>query len=421
MKTSRYVNIVKRVLSNPRYLSVYWFRYRSIVMMWLAYLCILPFRNRLNKRDIWLIGEKGTEARDNGYHFYRYIRENHPEINAYFTIAKNSPDVERIAKYKNTIWQNSFLHYIYYLSAKVSANSQPYGAIPEPTYIMFQMAKKLHRKDQIVIHLKHGITKDELPHYLDYKETKFDLICCVSEKERSFMQKTHGYPDENIKALGFCRYDSLLDEHRIKRQVLIMPTHRMWLHAADSSRLASDKEMKVFMRTDYYQVYSELLKDAVLLDYLRKKGFSIVFYPHYALQSFIHCFDECENDVVKIADREHYDVQQLLLESKLLITDYSSVFFDFAYMGKPVIYYQFDEQEYRAGHFKKGYFDYRKDGFGPVFDHKEDVIAETMRLVKKDCSVDFEYQKRIDSFFVIHDNQNCKRIFDEVYRKAMVK
>lgn len=48
-----------------------------------------------------------------------------------------------------------------------------------------------------------------------------------------------------------------------------------------------------------------------------------------------------------------YDVQQLLKESLLLITDYSSVFFDMMYMNKPVIFYQFDENQYRKVIIKK--------------------------------------------------------------------
>ena len=59
-----------------------------------------------------------------------------------------------------------------------------------------------------------------------------------------------------------------------------------------------------------------------------------------------------------IADFDNYDVQQLLIDSRLLITDYSSVAFDFAYMKKKTIYCQFDLEKYRSEQygigFKKG-------------------------------------------------------------------
>ena len=200
-----------------------------------------------------------------------------------------------------------------------------------------------------------------------------------------------------------------------------MPTHRMWLHTIDTAEAATEKEKKDFETTEYYQAYSALLSDHDFVDYAREKGYQIVFYPHYALQSYIGCFEKFACDAVTIADRDHYDVQQLLMESALLITDFSSVFFDFAYMGKPEIFFQFDEAKFRENHFKKGYFDYRRDSFGPVYEKKEDVIEEVKRLLDHDCDMPEIYKKRADEFFPRRDANNCERTFDEVYRKAKEK
>ena len=43
---------------------------------------------RLFRRDMWLICDNKNEARDNGYHFYRYVREKHPEQDAVYAISK---------------------------------------------------------------------------------------------------------------------------------------------------------------------------------------------------------------------------------------------------------------------------------------------------------------------------------------------
>lgn len=382
---------------------------------------VLPIRRHLYLKNFWIVGEKETEARDNGFAFFRYICENHPEINICYCITKDSSDKQKVEKYGKTVILNSFRHYVYCLTGKVSANSQPFGAIPAPTYFLFPHVKRLSRKDQIVVHLKHGITKDELPHTMDFQYTHFDLLCCVSERERLFMQEIHGYPDENIKTLGFCRYDALLKKHAAKKQILVMPTHRMWLHALDSANDATQREKEAFKETEFYKVYSSLLSNADLLESARKSGYTIVFYLHYALQSYVNCFTQYSNDVVVIADRKQYDVQQLLLESSLLVTDFSSVFFDFAYMGKPEVFYQFDEQQYRAGHFKKGYFDYSSDGFGPVCHEEREVVDEIKHLLANGCRMSDKFMQRADGFFAYRDTDNCKRVFTEVYRKAMEK
>ena len=417
----RIFKAISRAYKNPALLKKYCKRYISIARMCATNVLVLAIKNRLYKRDIWLISEKGTEARDNGFYFFKYIKEVHPEINAYFVITGDSPDLEKVSKYNSTVILNSFSHYAYSLTAKVSASSQPFGALPDPADRLYHLTKRLGRKDQVVIHLKHGITKDELPHSLDYSNTRFDLLCCVSDIERDFMQKIHGYPDEKIKTLGFCRFDALLTPHEVEKQILIMPTHRIWLHAANTDKKAGTIEKELFKKSEFYCVYAELLENKRLKQIAKNEGYSIVFYPHYAMQSFIECFKEFADDSVIIADREHYDVQQLLMESALLITDYSSVFFDFAYMGKPEIFYQFDEKQYREGHFKKGYFDYYSDAFGKVCKNLNDVIDEVASILGSGCIMSDVYKKRVDNFFTIRDTNNCERIYEEVYRKANSK
>ena len=72
----------------------------------------------------------------------------------------------------------------------------------------------------------------------------------------------------------------------------------------------------------------------------------------------------CEG--VEFCDWRTCDLQDLLRRAAFLVTDYSSVAMDFAYMQKPLLYYQFDLDEFRANQYKAGYFDFVRDGFGPV-------------------------------------------------------
>ena len=107
-------------------------------------------------------------------------------------------------------------------------------------------------------------------------------------------------------------------------------------------------------------------------------------------------------------------MQELLIQAQILITDYSSVFFDFAYMNKPLIYFQFDYEEFSNTHFKKGYFDYETDSFGPVFDNKEQVVKHIIELITNDCSNPKEYQVRRKAFFSRFDGLNCHRNYEYI-------
>ena len=62
-------------------------------------------------RDVWIVSERGSDARDNGYHFFKYIRENHPEIKAYYIIEKKSADYHKVAKLGNIVKYKSLKHH----------------------------------------------------------------------------------------------------------------------------------------------------------------------------------------------------------------------------------------------------------------------------------------------------------------------
>ena len=384
-----------------------------LIKLFFASLIVRVFRRGLLRENLWLFQEKHTEARDNGYHFYRYVKENHPEIKAYYSIVKGSPDAAKIEHYGTSINADSFKHYMYWVAAKYSINSQPYGAAPYPTYVLYRF-RWLCRKDQKTVYLKHGVDKDELPHVLDHDKTRFSLIAFVADREKEFMQKMFGYPDGVAQLLGFCRYDRLSTVPAPKKQILVMPTFRLWLTAKDNERQATEEEFARFRESDFYKNYQALLTNADLLAAAGESGYQIVFYLHYSLQSYAKAFLPFQNETVVIADREHYDVQQLLMESAAMVTDFSSVFFDFAYMRKPEVFFQFDEDTYRKGHYKQGYFEYRRDGFGPVYTTAEEVSGKLIALMKSGCVMDPEYLAKVDSFFAFFDNQNCERTFQAV-------
>lgn len=68
-------------------------RYFKYLRELVLYIVLLPASLIYNKnRKVYLVSERGTDARDNGYHFFKYLRRQHPEIEAYYVIDKSSPD-----------------------------------------------------------------------------------------------------------------------------------------------------------------------------------------------------------------------------------------------------------------------------------------------------------------------------------------
>ena len=93
-----------------------------------------------------------------------------------------------------------------------------------------------------------------------------------------------------------------------------------------------------------------------------------------------------------------------------MITDYSSVAFDFAYNKKPIIYFQYADDY----HFHESFFDYDTMGFGEVVSNENDLVDIIEEYLLNNCIMKEEYIKRVDKFYKFKDKNNCKRVYDSI-------
>ncbi|MGG5371374.1 CDP-glycerol glycerophosphotransferase family protein [Enterococcus sp. AZ196] len=382
---------------------------RALLMYIGVYIFIKIFRKNdfTDNSNIWFINEKLDEARDNGYSFYEYMEKlnNNDCIEVRYLIIKGTVDSKKI-KDENVIYVGTLKHIYYLLISDVLITSQslPYYGSQQ----LFKKLKFLHKGNQKKIWLQHGVIKDRIPYAtMKYSHNYYDMVSCTNYLEKEFISKYYDYPENVLKVVGLCRYDNLLDVNKNCRNILIMPTYRKWL---------SKLSVIDFEKTDFFKKYLLLLNDAKLLKLLEKENIKIVFYPHYALQKYIDSFKKalvCSDNVI-LASKEKHDVQELLKMCQILITDYSSVAFDFAYQKKPVIYYQFDGEKYASGHYGQGYFCYDKDGFGPVVHNTNELISFVIDYEKNGMSG--IYQEKVDHFFEYRDTKNCERTYSSILK-----
>ena len=100
-----------------------------------------------------------------------------------------------------------------------------------------------------------------------------------------------------------------------------------------------------------------------------------------------------------------------------LITDYSSVWFDFAYQYKPICYFQYDYEHFRKNQYGEGYFDFKTLGFGDVSTNVSDLVDNIIRVIDRNFVMEDNYKKRVNNFFVYNDTHNCDRIYNEIIKK----
>lgn len=354
------------------------------------------------RKRIWLIAERGVDARDNGYWLFTYLRKNNPEYEVYYIISDSSPDRQRLEKYSaNLIPYRSMAHYVMLWRASVLISTHVQGYFPfvglglwfrkvNPSY-----ASKIH------VNLKHGVQKDHAA-FQDYSNTQLDLLIAGAKPEYEYFITTYGYPSDVVQLTGLCRFDGLVNT-ACRHQILLMPTWREWLYKA-----------KDFYESEYVRTYVSFLNNFRLQKVLEQYKMDLVFYPHHEVQKHIEYFKQnCHGRHIIIADKGHYDVQQLLKESDLLITDYSSVYFDFAYMRKPTIYYLFDYNQYRSEHYAEGWFDYFK-GLGVTTKTEEECVLQIESALEAGCTMPEVYKQRADEWFPYRDQNNCKRVFKAI-------
>lgn len=375
------------------------------VMLKIAACKIISYFIKKKKTSISLIGERQTEAKDNGYHLFKYIRENYPSEKIFYVIKKGSNDLKKIEYLGNIIYYDSLKHYLYYIVAdKLICSHQPSCVPNSPVFWKLEQKNILRKKK---IYIKHGIIKEKISSHM-YCNTKFEKIICGAKPEYDFVKSQLGYPEGSVKYLGLCRFDNL-HNYKTKKQIFMMLTWRQWFGLETTiTNIEEDRER--FIKSKYFRAINDILQSSEFIDFLEKNGYKLIFHPHHEIQRYIDLFKVNSSRII-IADERDNDVQQLLKESEILITDYSSIAFDFAYMRKPIIYYQFDKDEYYTNHYKKGYFDYERDGFGQVCENSSQILKCIENIYEKQEL----YLNRITNFFTICDDRNCERHYKEIF------
>ncbi len=360
------------------------------------------------KKKIWLVCEDKNEARDNGYCFFKFLREKHPEEETYYAISYKSKDLEKVKALGKTVRYGGFFHWILYFCCKYNISSQKAGKPDAAICYVLEQLKIIKNKS---IFLQHGITINKAT-WLFYPNTKMRLFICGAKPEYEYVKKYFEYPEENVAYTGFCRFDDYHNINVNKKQILLIPSWREWIASKNEYSKKYEDNSK-FTNTEYYKKYQELINSPKLIKFLEENDLELYFYPHRNMQKYISDFSTSSKKI-KIVTNKNTDIRQLLIESAVMITDYSSVALDFAYMKKPVIYYQFDEKRFREAQYAEGYYSYRDSGLGTVKNSLEEVEEELESIYKNNLVMTTKFDEAHKSFFELHDNKNCERIYNEI-------
>lgn len=380
-----------------------WEDIKCTMLLMLSFLPSIAVRAR--KKNVWLIVERINNAEDNGWIFYQWMKSNHSERHVYFLLDKRAKNFD--CNDKQMIAWGSFKHYVYYLASDIQIKTMFNTARPSQRICCYY--EDYLRKPLKFVYLRHGISASGVEHHT-YQLQKARIFICGAKPEYDFVKKYAGYPEGYVQYTGFARFDDLLSQQTDGKFVLIMPTWRRYI---EDYTCTNEQNTQRFINSSYFQHIHSLLSNTELVDFVLSIGYKIKFSIHAQFKKYLHLFKDIDPRIEIIDGKP--TVHELLMSTSLLITDYSSVFFDVAYMRKPMIFYQFDYTEFREKHFSEGYFSFERDGMGPVVD-TEEALLTTLRSYYDGEKIANkpEYIERCDKFFPIHDNKNCERIYQAV-------
>ncbi len=381
---------------------------RHAIVGRLAYALLKPFR----RKPIWLVSDRMEVAGDNGEALFRYLAAQHlKDVKLYFALSDKNRAFAELQKIGKVVKARSLRHKILFLLSEMNISSQADDDIITQFSRYDWPYRDIQSRIRFVF-LQHGVIKDDLSEWLNrYNRNIAGFVTSGKAEADSIRDCAYFYPDDAIWLTGLPRFDRLYHDER--RCVTIMPTWRhMWVSYIDKA--TGVRELKDgFEEGTFCRFYNALLNDNRLLDAAEKYGYSVRFLPHPLLQPHMDRFTQNERVVFLPADTLY---RKVFAESDLILTDYSSVVFDFAYLRKPVVYTQFDREEFFSGEhmYVPGYFDYERDGFGEVETEYEATVDRLIEYMENGCALKDKYRARIDGFFAFNDTENCRRVYEKL-------
>ena len=381
---------------------------RHAVLGRLAYSILKPFC----RKPIWLVSDRMQTAGDNGEALFRYLAaQKLRDVSLWFAVSDRCPAYAELKRIGRVVKAQSYRHKLLFLLSDFNISSQADDDIITQFSHYDQPYRDIQSRIRFVF-LQHGVIKDDLSDWLNrFNRNCAAFVTSAKAEADSIRDCAYFYPESTIWLTGLPRFDRL--RHDERRCITIMPTWRhAWVAYADPKtgvRVLRDG----FEEGEFFRFYNALLNDERLIAAAKETGYSLRFLPHPLLQPHMHRFRQNPAVTFLPADAAYRDV---FAESDLILTDYSSVVFDFAYLRKPVVYTQFDRESFYSGEhmYVQGYFDYERDGFGEVETDYDATVDRLIEYMRSGCKLKDKYRARIDAFFAFDDQNNCRRVYEKL-------
>ncbi|NFL35651.1 CDP-glycerol--glycerophosphate glycerophosphotransferase [Clostridium botulinum] len=225
-----------------------------------------------------------------------------------------------------------------------------------------------------------------------------EVVVC-SEKDRLIYSKAFNVDINKTKSLGSPICDLFQDDN--KKQEIKQKIYNKY------SKL---KQKKIYL---YAPTFRDTEEDNLkILSYVEQIGKSLDENTILILRLHPHIYKKIlyNKMIDNVIDMSNYDdVNELMIISDVLITDYSSLFYEYSYLEKPIIFFAFDLKDYEN---KRGfYYNYIDYVPGEIIFTIEELISRINQNSLVNKSKEFKEQ-----YFDYRDGNSCERIVENLLK-----
>lgn len=366
-------------------------------------------------KDKILICDRPGFGDDNGEALFRYIQKHRPELReqTWLVLLPSAPSYKELKKTKRVVHPGSLRHKKLYLNCRILFTSHQFDGFTSPwkKRVVPEISDVI---DLTFVWLQHGVTMNNVDSAFNRLNRGLDGLSVATTHEESYAKKGELlHTPLSVMPVGFTRFDLLSDSSSSQDQKVILytPTWRTWLTGAILPSGAHATE-NGFEESDYFLQQERLLSDPEVIEALDRSGARIDLVLHPGMAAYTSSYQRLASQRVRILEPGSVKYRDIFNSSHAMITDYSSVFFDFVYMGKPVIFDHSDEERFRDSHYRSGVFDYSTSAPGPVARNFEELKRELLELISRNFKMEDRYAARLEGIFLHRDGNNSQRTLD---------
>ncbi len=322
---------------------------------------------------------------DSPKYIYEYIAQNHPEYECVWAIN----DGAKIPYGAKTVKRFSF-QYAYYLAVS--------------KYLVFNVRPPLwyrKREEQVFLETWHGTPLKRL--VFDQEEVtsaspKYKQQFYRQRKDWDFLVSANPFSTKTFRSCFL--YEGEMLEYGYPRNDILYWPNKDEIAQQLKEKLGIPKDKKTILyaptwRDDQHygsgQYKFELALDLKLMKERLQDDYVVLLRTHHYISDHI--------DVSGLGDfvinlSSYDDISEIYLISDICITDYSSVFFDYANLKRPILFYTYDFDKYK-NQLRGFYIDMNTEVPGPLLYTSEQVV----QAIEDIDEITEEYKERYDQFY----------------------